>query len=579
MKIKERNNSITINNNTNLELVDESDFIKPELLLHDFNIGNTSNNNSRKIYYISDIHINHKLIKRYPKQLTKNKIIKYVNKLVETIIQSATNRTFFDYLLVGGDISFNYEISEIFYKELRRCWGRNIVVILGNHELWNYTKEGKEIKPLLNLETIINKYRKLFKSLDISFLQNELLLIGSSLWWDGQSKIISEKELIRMTENELRNECLKSRLAILGGIGFSGYNNNFNACSGIYRHTILSLDDDIEQSNKFKFLYEKMEKIIPNNNLIVFTHTPKTDWSNSHYKNNWIYVSGHTHKNTYSCDETKTIYSDNQVGYYSNSIGLKFFEISKSYDIFKYYDDGIYQISRDEYLEFNYGHNIRMTFNRKNGIIKMLKHKGIYCFFFENITNGRLYLLNGGSINKIKNNDVNYYFDKMIAYSNIIKDTFREYNKYLKDISNDIKRIGGSGKIHGCIVDIDYFSHLYINLIDGKITPYFAYSIEDKYIYNNLSSLLKKQRKDLYSNYKKLLDEKSDQILLLEGKNKIDLTSMDLVTYISDTSMYEPSRIMKSLQYLTDTNIIRIWNDDIFEKYSKQKNKENLYLK
>lgn len=249
MKIKERNNAIAINNNTNIELVDESDFIKPELLLHDFNIGNTSSNNSRKIYYISDIHINHKLIKKYPKQMTKNKIIKYVNKLVDTIIQSATNRTFFDYLLVGGDIS------------------------------------------------------------------------------------------------------------------------------------------------------------------------------------------------------------------------------------------------------------------------------------------------------------------------------------------NDIKRIGGTGKIHGCIVDIDYFSHLYVNLIDGKITPYFAYSIEDKYIYNNLSSLLKKQRKDLYSNFKKLLDEKNDKILLLEGKKKINLTNMDLVTYISDTSMYEPSRIMKSLQYLTDTNIIRIWNDDIFEKYSKQNDKENLYLK
>lgn len=32
---------------------------------------------------------------------------------------------------------------------------------------------------------------------------------------------------------------------------------------------------------------------------------------------------------------------------------------------------------------------------------------------------------------------------------------------------------------------------------------------------------------------------------------------------VLETDMYNPSRIMKSIQYIFDNNVIRIWNDDI----------------
>ena len=52
------------------------------------------------------------------------------------------------------------------------------------------------------------------------------------------------------------------------------------------------------------------------------------------------------------------------------------------------------------------------------------------------------------------------------------------YMDKLLNISKVIKSIGGDGSIHGCIVDIDYYNHIYINPVDGKITPYFAYDME-----------------------------------------------------------------------------------------------------
>ena len=49
---------------------------------------------------------------------------------------------------------------------------------------------------------------------------------------------------------------------------------------------------------------------------------------------------------------------------------------------------------------------------------------------------------------------------------------------------------------------------------------------------------------------------------------------MDKFRYVSDTAIYRPSRVMKSLQYLFDTNIIRIWSDEIINRQKKLKKKQ-----
>ena len=49
--------------------------------------------------------------------------------------------------------------------------------------------------------------------------------------------------------------------------------------------------------------------------------------------------------------------------------------------------------------------------------------------------------------------------------------------------------------------------------------------------------------------------------MLLQGE--VTIKSIDISRYVPDTYMYYPSRIMKSIQYLTETNVIRIWNDKI----------------
>ncbi|OUA84528.1 hypothetical protein BK706_25705 [Bacillus thuringiensis serovar leesis] len=529
----------------------------------------TLNDTSHKIYYISDIHLNHKLLKAFPTNATELEVKMYIKQLVKKMIDTATDISNGDYLLIAGDISFNFEISTLFYTELAeymkstfgsRC---QIVVVLGNHELWDFNRRGVAHSNLLTLDEIIQQYRDLFSSLGVYFLQNDLLLSNGT--------IISEKQLKSIDQDELKDICLKSPFVIMGGLGFSGLNSQFNATQGIYRQTITSLDEDIKQTNKFKLIYNKVKNVLGNDKVIILTHTPKENWSNENYNRNWIYVNGHTHRNDYCCDEEKSFYSDNQIGYYSTNIGLKHFKLSRVYDIFKYYPDGIYSISREQYLDFNRGVEIKVTFNG-TGTIHMLKNNNVYCFILEKQNTGKIYLLNGGKINNLEHNDINYYFERMAYYSDAIRELFSDYNQALKSISDSIKKIGGIGTIHGCIVDIDFFNHIYVNPEDGTVTPYFASSIVDKYIYPNVKTLLLAQRKDLYDNYIKLLEGESEGFKLLKDETKAG--SLGISTFVPDTYMYRTSRIMKSLQYLTGVNVIRVWNDRIIEYQSKNKAKD-----
>jgi len=556
--------------NTELMISAENEVVEAISVLHDIDLfsNDTLNDTSHKIYYISDIHLNHKLLKAFPTNATELEVKMYIRQLVKKMIDTATDHSYDDYLLIAGDISFNFEISTLFYTELvkymksRRWSTSQIVVVLGNHELWNFNRRGGEHSNLLTLDEIIQQYRDFFSSLGICFLQNDLLL--------SNGEIISEKQLESIDQDELKQICLKNAFAILGGLGFTGLNSQFNATQGIYRQTIMTLDEDIKQTNQFKFIYNKVKSVLGNDKVIILTHTPKENWSNEDYNRNWIYVNGHTHRNDYCCDEEKTFYSDNQIGYYSTSIGLKHFKLSRVYDIFKYYPDGVYSISREQYLDFNRGVEIKVTFNR-TGTIHMLKNNNVYCFIFENQNTGKKYLLNGGMINNLEHNDINYYFERMAYYSDAIRGLFSDYNQALKSISDSIKKIGGIGTIHGCIVDIDFFNHIYVNPEDGTVTQYFALSIVDKYIYPNVKSLLLAQRKDLYDNYMKLLDGESEGDKLLKGEIKAG--SIEISRFIPDTYMYRPSRIMKSLQYLTEVNVIRIWNDRIFESQYQRKSK------
>lgn len=545
-----------------------NEVLEAGLISHNETYSEKLNSRDRKIFYITDLHLNHRLMNRFPKHASFDAIRFFIEKYVRKIIKTACDKGYDDYLLIGGDVSFCFDISKLFYTELCKYWTPSkIVVILGNHELWNSDHFGTNVSNN-TLEDIIDKYRLLFSELGIVFLQNSLL-IGKQY----SSSVISEKDILDKNVDELRSMALDSNLIIFGGIGFSAYNANFNATNGIYRSVISSLQTDLQYTQQSELVYNKLCEVFLKDKVIILSHMPLKDWSKRNLVPDWIYVNGHTHNNYYIQSAECTVFADNQMGYKSKSVGLKYFRTTFYYDVFKYYSDGIYYITKSQYMEFNNGNGIACRFNKNIDNIVMLKRQGIYLFLIEDKEKNKLSLLNGGLTKKLKVTDLNYYYENMLNYSDYIKSGIKKYNEALKSISDIVKRFGGTGTIHGCIVDIDFYNHIYLNPQDGSISAYYSPLFGERYEYPTVEQLLDRQLPRLYMNYKKMIGTSTSPVVTAN----IEVSSNE-VTHILDTTQYKSSNLIKRIQYITENNVIRIWSDDLVANHDQciEDNKKNL---
>lgn len=165
-------------------------------------------------FYISDIHLTHRVCNKFKDKATKEEIRSYIKFLARSMVRSIGTRPFNSYLLIVGDTSSIFEFTVIFYNELIQWWNPNqIVVVSGNHELWD---------PYVEMEDNVEIYRKFFAKLGIVFLQNDLMCVEDR----KKCEIFSEAEILKTSKEELRNKAQCSSVIILGGIGFSGLNKN-----------------------------------------------------------------------------------------------------------------------------------------------------------------------------------------------------------------------------------------------------------------------------------------------------------------------------------------------------------------
>ena len=133
-----------------------------------------------------------------------------------------------------------------------------------------------------------------------------------------------------------------------------------------------------------------------------------------------------------------------------------------------------------------------------------------------------------------------------------------KFTQFQKRISEAIRRIGGSGNIHGAIVDIDFFNHVYVNPLDMTITGYWASDIINKVVYPTIPALLEAEGPKLYEQYKNDIMDKNDNVLL--AAQNIDL-SLIPQKYL-ETNIYTASRKIRKMQRL-NSNILTLWYDNM----------------
>lgn len=238
---------------------------------------------------------------------------------------------------------------------------------------------------------------------------------------------------------------------------------------------------------------------------------------------------------------------------------------------------------------------------------------------FVSVSNkGKYSLLHGAGVHSLKYS-LEYYYDFLEQYATIVISNFSKYWDALRSVSEQIKSLEPtedflrqrysqylefsvskterlsfdewykeqgsdfqlSGKIHGCIVDIDYSNHLYINPMDGSITPYYAQSIYDKDIYTNIRSLLAAQRAEMLPAFDKMIESQKDNISLITQDRKT--TNISIISQNNEISaefvkvyaqdMYEMSNKLKPLQKVYDYKLVQVWYDDILGNNSQLEDK------
>ena len=520
----------------------------------------TGGRTEARVFYISDIHLDEKILKRFPGPVTRNEIRAYIDEVVEVLHDDYVKACglHHGWVLVAGDVSHSFEIVRMFFESFVKFFSyTRPIAVLGNHELWDYPRHSPESDPERRLVICIEDYESMFDELHISFVHNMLYSVT-------EREFVRCDELMKATNDEIREFCNRSKLLILGGIGFAGLNDAINYNSGLYRDTLFSREQEIEESDRFRALHDRLLEAAPDIPMIVLTHMPMSNWSKGRPNPGWIYVSGHTHRNGLVQTDSSTEYFDNQIGYKNTSIHLKSFLTSCCYDLFRDYPDGIHQITSQQYRDFYRGVRVGMTFNR-NGDINLLKREGLCCFILVN-QDGRPYMLNGGHVKKLPVWDVQYYYDRMTDYSRSVSAFVSNYRKKLEEISGVVRSIGGDGRIHGLIVDISFYSHLFLNPLDGSVIPYYAASMVDKTVYKDVPTLLKECEMPLLEPFKSRLSSDSEALAPLGTNPSFDGDSIEY----RETWMYRCSNMFRRFQYLTDLHIIREWRDELLTNPQSQ---------
>ncbi len=499
----------------------------------------------KQIYYVSDLHLMHKIAKSSCK--TKEDVEFLIKEYAINIVNDFENL-----LLIAGDISSDFSIFEMFVKELGNALKRknisfkkhSIVFVLGNHDLWNFKNR--------TVEEIVDKYNRIIDDNGMILLHNELLYKDEFYKFNK----ISYKEINESPIETIAKRLKTARQVIFGTLGFAGLNDKYNANIGLYRE-VVSREEEIKESNRAELIYDKISPIISEKNVVIVTHNPLSDWSHNKFHKGFVYVGGHTHKKEFYDDGETRIYYDNQIGYTSKKIQLKSFTMEYDYNYFNEYSDGIYEISRNEYTLFHRGVNNSISYSYNDKIF-MLKKYGCYCFISQN-SKGPLMILNGGQRKKLDNNDLNYYYSNMDKIINVMREPLDKYIKFQEHISEIIKNIGGSGRIHGCIIDIDFENHIYVNPINLSMTGYYATDMVNKLVYPNVELQLEKECPLLYSNYQRLLNPKGTKAITIFSEEKLD--NLKPIEYL-ETDIYSVSFKMTKLKKL-ESGILSVWNENV----------------
>lgn len=499
-------------------------------------------------FYISDIHLEQHIFTDNSKNITDDDIENKIKEIVKNIFGRSTNKVKRgeydnDYILFCGDIGDNIEIIDLFFANFRKEYpnNKNIIYVLGNHELSAYN----------TVKECVQEYQIMANKYEIMLLQNQGFVVG--------------KYGIPLFQ-------------IIGGIGFSKYNETYNANNMCYSNDLKNnRDNEIRECEKFlSFYYYALEKARKSKMpQIVITHCPTSDWlPNNSTDIDCVYFNGHNHHNSLIRTETKTFFADNQIGY-TKPIKMKHCIIGHEYDPFAKYEDGFHIITTSDYQQFyryvgehiNEPKMINKFLNIDNNKFYLIKRNGFYGFFIVGDKDTKI--CQGGvvkNISKIK--DIKYFDDQFLRMINVFISAMKPYREIQEQISREVKSLGFEGSIHGCIIDLDFYHHIMLNPYDGKLLFYYSPTFGVVKQFDSFSNMLLsiKSPKSLSNSSNKLIELRNNDAIVTKSDKELKKYIDQFMRVDVRNSIYRESRKIQQLQRLFSSFLLRDWNDELIQK-------------
>lgn len=454
---------------------------------------------------------------------------------------------------------YNYAVEKLTEQNYFKKDMLPIFVVLGNHELGDFK----------TVDAAVEEYSSFFHKKNIFFLHNQYVNVG--------------------------------KCVVLGGIGFAKYNQQYNARNICTTMPPMTRAQEIQETDCFLKVYNTILKKCTEENvqLIVLTHYPTYCWlPNTRHNPRCIYFYGHDHRNFESHLDNAIIYAGNQIGYCAREISFKACHLGTILNPYVEYEDGCYKTDVNQYALFYRYNNevistklIQKTLNTHS--LYMIKQDGYYGFFL--VQSSKIYICQGGRI-KLLHNIPNLIscekgFRLMVeAYLNRLW----PYRSVQMKISQELVKLGFSGKVHGFIVDIDYFNHIMLDPLRNEVQCYYspipgiikAYQSFDEFIHHYINSnqnnyLIDQPRNELLSAWE---ISKASHSLLSSIGNRQNLLAGNTFSErdydnIGLGGVYSASRKMRSLQRLFEANILREWDDSIFEEIVRKVEIEEINIR
>lgn len=599
--------------------------------------------NPLTILYISDIHLEHQICREFPNGTTDEQIEDYIGKITSNLLSDEVFLRNQEYIvLFRGDIASEFILAKMFFSKFMEMWDeKSRIHYQANREqiypLWQEKQRIKEelytwkdkhewvqsaTKNLLDysdkrvpikIKKLIKRYREIKQLIidTVGYSENYYLqdwnppkkrvyaVLGNHELWsfasfekctDAYQELFDELGIIFLNNSgcyiRRKNEQTISfgDIAIIGGNGFAGYNERYNANCGLYRDTI-NREEEIRLTEQWEAFYLSSVKAAQEKKvfLLVLTHDQPFSWKKTkQLDSNCAYFYGHDHRNiSFFVEEKNTyVFADNQIGYKAAAIVFKKTTIEAYTNPFASYNDGLHVVSTEDYNLFNRFKGIyisgtkRIESHIKYGAkLFMIKEKGYYGFFLafkkqENGVQANTFICIGGSIKSLGNSaGIDYYREMFSDMVTTYIDLLSPYRAAQEKISEAVKSFGGAGIIHGYIVDIDSYNHIMLNPDDGKVTFYYSPVFGTLKTYDSLRGLLEEQNPYLLQRYleqEQLTNRNRENMALTQSTVSSDFISIDI-----KNSQYVGSWKMNQLQRLFGAKVLRAWDDTLIKDTRK----------